>query len=157
MTRINSTSTRNRQTLQEIFQTQSNQQLLPYSHVCADPQGPRGLKRVSSAVRLLGFRVWISPRHECLSLESVICSQVEVFASGWWPVQTSPTECSACECDREVSHSYHVASYEHSCDIFHTTLTFSLKIFRMTYFYVSYYFQHRKHTYMQIIARATKL
>jgi len=34
---------------------------------------------------------------------SVVCSQVEVSASGWSPVQRSPTECGVFECDGEVS------------------------------------------------------
>ena len=34
---------------------------------------------------------------------SVVCCQVEVSASGWSPVQRSPTECGVFECDCEVS------------------------------------------------------
>jgi len=39
----------------------------------------------------------------CLSLVSVVCCQVEIFASGWSLVQRSPTECGVSnECDREA-------------------------------------------------------
>jgi hypothetical protein len=41
--------------------------------------------------------------HGCLSLLSVVCSQVEVSATGWSLVQRSPTECGVSECDREAS------------------------------------------------------
>jgi hypothetical protein len=41
--------------------------------------------------------------HGCLSLVSVVCCQVEVFATGWSLVQRSPTECGVSECDREAS------------------------------------------------------
>jgi hypothetical protein len=40
--------------------------------------------------------------HECLSLVSVVCCQVEVSASGRSLVQRSPTECGV-SCDREAS------------------------------------------------------
>jgi hypothetical protein len=56
-------------------------------------QWPRGLRRGSVAVRLLGLRVLIPPGHGCLSLVSVVCCQVEVSATGWSLVQRSPTEC----------------------------------------------------------------
>ena len=36
--------------------------------------------------------------HGCLSLGSVVCSQVEVSAMGWSLVQRSPTECCVSEC-----------------------------------------------------------
>jgi hypothetical protein len=39
----------------------------------------------------------------CLSLESVVWCQVEVFVSGWSPVHRSPTECGVSESDREAS------------------------------------------------------
>jgi hypothetical protein len=39
----------------------------------------------------------------CLSLWSVVYCQVEVSASGWSPVQRSPTESGVSECDREAS------------------------------------------------------
>jgi hypothetical protein len=40
--------------------------------------------------------------HECLSLVSVVCCQVEVSATGWSLVQRSPNECGVSECDREA-------------------------------------------------------
>jgi hypothetical protein len=42
-------------------------------------------------------------RHECLSLVSVVCWQVEVSATGRSLVQRSPTDCGVSECDREAS------------------------------------------------------
>ena len=48
---------------------------------------------LAKAVRLLGLRVRISPEHECLSLASVVCYQVEVSAKGPSLVQRSSTEC----------------------------------------------------------------
>jgi hypothetical protein len=42
--------------------------------------------------------------HGCLSLVSVVCCQVEVYATGWSLVQRSPTECGVSNvCDREAS------------------------------------------------------
>jgi hypothetical protein len=38
--------------------------------------------------------------HGCLSVVNVGYCQVEVSASGWSPVQRSPTECGVSECDR---------------------------------------------------------
>jgi hypothetical protein len=65
-------------------------------------QWPRGLTRGSAAVRLLGLWVRIPPGHECLSVVSVVCCQVEVSATGWSLVQRSPTKCDVSECDREA-------------------------------------------------------
>ena len=42
-------------------------------------------------------------RHGCLSLVSVVCCRVEISASGWSLVQSSPTECGVSECDLEAS------------------------------------------------------
>jgi hypothetical protein len=53
----------------------------------------RGLRRESSAARLLGLRVRIPLRHGNLSLVNVVCCQVEASATGWSLVQRSPTEC----------------------------------------------------------------
>jgi hypothetical protein len=39
--------------------------------------------------------------HGYLSLENVVCCQVEVSATGRSPVQSSRTECGVSECDRE--------------------------------------------------------
>jgi hypothetical protein len=44
-------------------------------------QGPRGLRRRASAARLLRLWVRIPPGHECLSVVSVVCCQVEVSAT----------------------------------------------------------------------------
>jgi hypothetical protein len=42
--------------------------------------------------------------HGCLSLVSVVCCQVEVFATSWSLVQRSPTERGVSTmCDREAS------------------------------------------------------
>ena len=41
--------------------------------------------------------------HGFLFLISVVCCQVVVSESGWSLVQRSPTECSVCACDHEVS------------------------------------------------------
>jgi hypothetical protein len=41
--------------------------------------------------------------HGCLSLVSVVCCQVEVFATGWSLVQRSPTDCGVSKkCDHEA-------------------------------------------------------
>jgi hypothetical protein len=40
--------------------------------------------------------------HGCLSVVSVVCCQVDVYATGWSLVQRSPTECGVSECDREA-------------------------------------------------------
>jgi hypothetical protein len=42
-------------------------------------------------------------RHECLSLVSVVCCQVEFSASGRSLIQRSPTDCGVSECDRVTS------------------------------------------------------
>jgi hypothetical protein len=41
--------------------------------------------------------------HGCLSVVSVVCCQVEVYATGWSLVERSPTECGVSECDRKAS------------------------------------------------------
>jgi hypothetical protein len=52
-----------------------------------------GLRRGSAAARLLDCRFESRRGHECLSLASVLCCQVEVTVSGWSLVQRSPTDC----------------------------------------------------------------
>ena len=52
-------------------------------------QWPRGLRRGSAAARLLGLFVRFPPRAGCLPLESVLCCQVEVSATGWSEVLLS--------------------------------------------------------------------
>jgi hypothetical protein len=56
-------------------------------------QWPCGLRRGSSAARLLGSWVRIHGEHGCLSLVSVVCCQVESSATSWSLVQRSPTDC----------------------------------------------------------------
>jgi hypothetical protein len=66
-------------------------------------QWSRGLKRGSAATRLLELWVPVALGHECLSLVSVVCCQVQVFASVWSLVQRCSPECGmSSECDREV-------------------------------------------------------
>ena len=58
-------------------------------------QWPRGLRRRSTAARLLRSLVQIPPGHGCLSLVNAVCCQVEVSATSWSLVQRSPTDCGA--------------------------------------------------------------
>jgi len=58
-------------------------------------QWPRGLRSSSAATRLLKLWVRIHRGHGCLS---VVCCQVEVSATSWSLVQTSPTDCGASLC-----------------------------------------------------------
>jgi hypothetical protein len=71
-------------------------------NICCRSQWPCGLRRGSTAARLLGLRVRIPPT-AWMSVVSVVCCQVEVSATGWSLVQRSPTECGVCECGREAS------------------------------------------------------
>jgi hypothetical protein len=66
--------------------------LLTSCYKIADSGGRAVLRRGSAAARLLGLRVGIPPA-AWMSLESVVCCQVEVCVSGWSLVQRSPTEC----------------------------------------------------------------
>jgi hypothetical protein len=54
---------------------------------------PRGFRRGSAAVRLLGVRVWIPPEHGYLSLVNVVSCQVEISATDRSLIQRSPTVC----------------------------------------------------------------
>jgi hypothetical protein len=64
-------------------------------------QWPCGLRRGSTAARLLGLWVRMPPRSWIVS---VVCCQVEVSASGWSLVQSSPTDCGVSKkCDCEAS------------------------------------------------------
>ena len=58
--------------------------------------------RGPAAARMQGLWVRIPPRAS-MSVSRVVCCQVEVSASGWSPVQSSPIECGVSECDREAS------------------------------------------------------
>ena len=75
--------------------------ILGHVHKCRS-QWPNGLRRGSAATRLSGSWDRIPPGQQCLSLESVVCCQVEISASGWSLVQRSPTECGVSECDSEA-------------------------------------------------------
>ena len=59
---------------------------------------PRGLRRRSTAARLLRSWVRIPSGHGRLSVVSVVCCQVEVSATDWSLVQRSPTDCGASLC-----------------------------------------------------------
>ena len=61
-------------------------------------QWPRGLRRRSSAARLLKLCVRIPSgawMFVCLSDVSVMCCQVEVSATGWSLIQRESTDCAA--------------------------------------------------------------
>jgi hypothetical protein len=62
-----------------------------------------GLGRGSVALRLLGLRVRVPPRHGCLSLLKVVCHQAEVSASDRSLVRMSLTEHGTFECDLVTS------------------------------------------------------
>ena len=60
-------------------------------------QWPRGLRRRSTAARLL--RLWVRmPSGTWMSVVSVVCCQVEVSATSWSLVQRSPTVCLVSLC-----------------------------------------------------------
>ena len=65
-------------------------------------QWPCFLMRGFAAASLLGLCVRFPPR-AWLSVLSVVCCQVEVFATSWSLVQRNPTECDVSECDCESS------------------------------------------------------
>ena len=54
------------------------------------------------ATGLLKLWAGILPIHECLSVVSVVCCQVEVSATSWSLVQRSLTDFDASECDLET-------------------------------------------------------
>jgi hypothetical protein len=56
-------------------------------------QWPRGLRRRSASVRLLGRGFEYSREHGCLSVVSVVCYQVEVSATVRSLLRGNPTEC----------------------------------------------------------------
>lgn len=64
---------------------------------------PRGLKRASAAVHLLGLRFLNPLKTWTLSLVSIVCRRVEVFVTGRSLVQRTTTDCRVSECDRETS------------------------------------------------------
>jgi len=61
-------------------------------------QWPRGLRRRSTAARLLGLWVRIPPGAWMSVVSVVCCCQVEVSATNWSLVQRSPTDCGASLC-----------------------------------------------------------
>jgi hypothetical protein len=67
---------------------------------------PRGLRRRSTAARLLKTWFRIPPGHGYLSVVSVVCCQVEVSWTSWSLVQRSPTECGVIVCDLEKQTSW---------------------------------------------------
>jgi len=70
-------------------------QFKPLSKVCRS-QWPRGLKRRSTAPRLLRLWVRIPPgAWTYVSCECCMCCQVEVSTTGWSLVQRGPTDCGA--------------------------------------------------------------
>ena len=62
------------------------------------PQWPRGLRRRSSAARLLRLWVRIPPGAWIFVCCEWVCCQVEVYATDWSLVQRSPTDCGASLC-----------------------------------------------------------
>ena len=56
-------------------------------------QWPRGLRRRSASVHLLGCGFEYRRGHVCLSLVSVVCCQVQLSATGRSFLRGSPTEC----------------------------------------------------------------
>jgi hypothetical protein len=59
-------------------------------------QKSRGIRRGSSAARLLGLWVWIPPGL-WMFVSRVVCCHAEVSGSGWSLIQRSSTEC-VCVC-----------------------------------------------------------
>ena len=66
-----------------------------YNYEPSRSQWPRGLRHRCTAARLLRSWVRIPPGHRCLSVVGVVCCQVEVSATSWSLVQSSPTDCDA--------------------------------------------------------------
>jgi hypothetical protein len=74
------------------------------SSVCCGrrSQWPRGLRRRSTAARLL--RSWFRiPRGAWMFVVSVVCCQVEVSATSWSLVQRSPTDWRVVVCHLETT------------------------------------------------------
>ena len=68
-------------------------------------QWPRGLRRRSAAVRLLGSWVRIPPgAWTFVCRECCVCCQVEVSVTSWPLVQGSPTDCGASLCVTSKPH-----------------------------------------------------
>ena len=73
------------------------------THMSCWSHRPRDVRGGIAAVRFLGLRVRIPPRHGCLSVVTVVCCRVEVSATGRSLIQSSPTEYGASQCDLETS------------------------------------------------------
>ena len=69
--------------------------MLSRKYECSADGGGRAVYCGSTVARLLGLRVRKPPGGMDVSLEIVVCCQVDVCASGWSPVQRSPTECDS--------------------------------------------------------------
>jgi hypothetical protein len=69
---------------------------------CADPSGCAAWHG-SDASCWWGYVFKPRSVHRCVSHVSVVCCQVEIFATVWSLVNRSPTECGVSECDREAS------------------------------------------------------
>jgi hypothetical protein len=76
----------------------TNVKILYYYLLKAGPSGSRGIRRRSTAARLLRSWVRIPPGYGCLSVVCVVRCQVEVSATGWSLVQRSTTDCGASLC-----------------------------------------------------------
>ena len=75
-----------------------------YPDLCLPFAVAARFKRLGTeAVLVMGLRVRIPPRHECLYLVKVVCRQEEVSASDRSPAQRSATECGVSEYDHEAS------------------------------------------------------
>ena len=70
--------------------------IYPTRKMCRS-QRPRGLRRRSTAARLLRSWVRISPG-AWIFVVSAVCYRVEVSATGWSHVQRSPTDCGVSLC-----------------------------------------------------------
>jgi hypothetical protein len=66
-------------------------------------QWPRGLRRGSTAARLLGLWVRIPPRAWILSVVSVVCCQVEVSATAYHSSRGVVPSVVCLECESEAS------------------------------------------------------
>ena len=62
-------------------------------------QRPRGLRSGCAAARLLDCGLELREGHGCLSVENVVCCQVEVSAGDQPLLRRSPTECGVSQCD----------------------------------------------------------
>ena len=79
------------------------------TYVCCRSQRPRGLRRRSTALRLLGAWVRIPlGAWTFVCYEWCVCCQVEVSVTSWPLVQGSPTDCGASLCVTSKPHEWGV-------------------------------------------------